>query len=957
MNTFYKLAVATRRFWTSSIRRQLVFGITLVHAVLMTLFVIDLVERQRTFMHEQAIGQTLSLAETLAANSTSWVLANDVIGLEEVVHSQSKYPGVVYAMVLSQDGRVLGHTDSAKTGFYVSDEVSLTMLDKTLENHLLVNNAQLIDVAVPVLANRQLIGWARVGLSQGATSAGLRIATRDGIMYTVLAIFVGTLFAIFMARGLTRGLRQLVEVSDRVRQGDTGLRAGLNREDELGRLAVNFDLMLDALAETQHNLVESEERFDLAMRGSNDGLWDWNIRTNEVYYSPRWKQMLGYEEHEIDNALEEWSQRLLPEDLARAEAYIQRHLSGETALYECTYRVRHKDGQYRWHLERGIAIRDADGKAYRMVGTTTDISETKLTESALSEEKERAMVTLSSIGDAVITTTVNGLVEFMNPVAEALTGWKTEEAKGKPLDEVFHIIDEQTDLVSESPVSRCLRQGKPIKPANHTLLINRHGDGVAIEDSAAPIRDSEGNIIGVVMVFHDVSATREMARQMSWQATHDSLTGLFNRNEFERRLRRLLESAKNDDAQHAFLYLDLDQFKIVNDTCGHVAGDELLKQLSFLLHEQVRKNDTLARLGGDEFGMLLADCGLDKAIAIAEKLRLTVKDFRFVWQDKTFEIGVSVGMVSVDSTSESVVNLLSAADVACYAAKDHGRNRIHVYQPDDAELAQRHGEMQWVSRITQALEEDRLVLYSQTILPIREKPSVGHFEVLVRMRDENGRLIPPNSFIPAAERYNLMPAIDTWVIRKTFLATADCLKGAGAGSIDMVGINLSGNTFNDDNFLGFIREQLDVHQLPGRLFCFEITETSAIANLPKAIHFIRELKADGCRFALDDFGSGLSSYAYLKNLPVDYLKIDGSFVRNMANDPIDRAMVNAINQVGHVMGIKTIAEFVEDDQILGVLKGIGVDYAQGYGIAPPVPLDERLGSRSGPVRLDSAAAS
>ena len=945
------VAARLRQVLFGSIRRQLILGIALVHAVLMTIFVFDLVERQRDFLHDQAIAQVTSLAETLATNSGSWLLANDVIGLEEVLASQASYPGLEYAMVLGTRGKVMAHTERRHAGQHVIDPVSRELLDSPPGTHRLMETRQLIDVAAPILVNGEHIGWARVALSQQDNLAGLRLITRDGVFYTVIAILIGVLFAVLMARRLTRGLHELVVTSSRVRDGEHGVRAPEQHTEELVQLADDFNRMLDVLEQkeqdltaAQQELIQSEERFDLAMRGSNDGLWDWDAQTNTVYYSPRWKAMLGFAEDELDNREEAWSNRVHPEDLPRARAAIEANLRGETPFYESVHRIRHRDGSWRWHLERGISVHDDSGRAYRMVGTNTDITERKQAEDALFEEKERALVTLNSIGDAVITTDESGLVVFMNPIAEVLTGWTQAEAAGRTLEEIFPIVNEISREPLDNPVNYCLHEGKVAALTSNTILVNRHGHEIAIEDSAAPIRDRNGRIIGVVMVFHDVTMARELTQKMTWQATHDALTGLVNRAEFERRLAALIRQPGEPGSTHALLYIDLDQFKVVNDTCGHVAGDELLRQLSFLLKEHVRDSDTLARLGGDEFGLLLERCPLGRAREIAESLRHVIKDFRFTWDEKPFEIGASIGVVEVDEDSESLSTVMSAADVACYAAKDLGRNRVHVYEPNDEELKQRRGEMQWIGRINNALANDRLVLYGQAIRPVGGEADEGrHYEILVRMLDEEGELVPPAAFIPAAERYNLMPSVDKWVVNHVCRLAGALRARGGAGQLTMLAINLSGSTLSDDDFLGFVRHQLEAYRVPPELICFEITETAAIANLARAIQFIREMKRLGCRFALDDFGSGLSSFAYLKNLPVDYLKIDGGFIRDMVADPIDRAMVRSINEVGHVMGIQTIAEFVEDEETLAVLRSIGVDYAQGFGIAHPAPLVGQLG--------------
>jgi len=572
-----------------------------------------------------------------------------------------------------------------------------------------------------------------------------------------------------------------------------------------------------------------------------------------------------------------------------------------------------------------------------IIAVARDITERQQAEEQLFAEKERAQVTLHSIGDGVITTDPQGLVEYLNPIAEELTGWRTDEAKGKPLLQIFHIINETTREQVANPVTKCLREDRIIGLANHTLLINRYGDEISIEDSAAPIRNRQGEIIGVVLVFHDVSKAREMANELSWQATHDPLTGLINRREFETRLEKAFLRSRSDDEVHTLLYLDLDQFKVVNDTSGHTAGDELLRQLASHIQHWVRESDTLARLGGDEFGVLLLNCDLGHAQRVASALRDCITDFSFVWDEKTFKVGGSIGIVEINATTPNISQVLSNADVACYAAKDHGGNRIHVFQPDDVELAQRQGEMRWVTRINEALENGRLTLYAQEIKRIvptaDEQP---HYEILLRMLDDEGHLIPPGSFIPAAERYKLMYTVDRWVIKEAFTQyAAHPTQFAGA----IFTINLSGFSLTQDGLYDYIHEQFEKFGVPPQNFCFEVTETAAISNLSRAHDLILELKALGCSFALDDFGSGLSSFTYLKNLPVDYLKIDGSFIRDMLDDSIDNSMVTAINKIGHDIGLTTIAEFVENDAILEQLKAIGVDYAQGYALDKPTPLD------------------
>lgn len=593
-------------------------------------------------------------------------------------------------------------------------------------------------------------------------------------------------------------------------------------------------------------------------------------------------------------------------------------------------------------LSGATAVVLSMGIAAYVIGRTREIEE------ALFQEKELAQVTLHSIGDAVITTNDQGLVDYLNTVAETLTGWSLAEARGKTLREVFSVVDETTREQLAHLASQTLPDGQAVGLKRHSLLVRR-GDGqeFVIEDRLSPICNRSGAVIGAVVVFHDVSHARQMANQLSWQASHDALTGLTNRREFERLLQELIESAVIDGKEHAVLFMDLDQFKVVNDTCGHMAGDELLRQLVAVFVERARDSDVVARLGGDEFGMLLYGCPLEPALRLANGVREGIQEFRFIWQDKVFEIGVSIGLVEVNAFSGNLATVMSNADAACYAAKEGGRNRVHVYQENDTELLRRHGEMQWISRITKAFEDDRFRLYYQKIAVVKPgHQDMQHFEVLLRMIDENGKLVPPSVFIPAAERYNLMPTVDRWVIRTLFNACGAewgrlwqaCEKKGEAFPI-LCAVNLSATSLNDDLFPAFLTDQIEKHGMPPQALCLEITETSAITNLNKASQFMRELSSLGCRFALDDFGSGMSSFAYLKDLPIHYLKIDGAFVQDMDRNPVNQAMVEAIARIASVMGIETVAEFVEDRALVENLMALGVDYAQGYGIHVPEPME------------------
>lgn len=558
------------------------------------------------------------------------------------------------------------------------------------------------------------------------------------------------------------------------------------------------------------------------------------------------------------------------------------------------------------------------------------------TEAKLFIEKELAEITLHSIGDAVITTDKADVITYINPVATTLTGYDNKQAVGRPLNEVLPLIS-SIDLhaLEISAINSHNTAGM-----NHTtqqdVLSLEDGTQLSIEHTTAPILDNSQNVIGSIVVFRDVTKMRNLTSQLNYQATHDYLTGLLNRREFDNQLRETMNNARNQSKQHALLYIDLDQFKVINDTCGHLAGDELLKQLSLNFKNMIRESDRLARLGGDEFGIILINCIPEKAREIAESIRHMVQDIKFVWDDKGFDISASIGIVPITDQSGGISDIQSIADSACFEAKDLGRNRVHLYEPEDKRLVKRRGEMHWVHRINKALSSDNLILYYQDIVPLNNKvKTTHHCEILVRLKNELGEIIPPMAFIPAAERYNLMTLIDQQIIQKTLYFLKDNLF---TSSLLSIAINISGQSLCENDFIDFIINKFDETKIDPSRIIFEITETAAITNLSHAIHFIKQLKKLGCRFALDDFGSGLSSFSYLKNIPVDYLKIDGSFVRDIDKDPTDFAFVQSINQIGHVMGLETIAEYVEDDTILKKLEEIGVDFAQGYHFCKPKPL-------------------
>jgi len=703
--------------------------------------------------------------------------------------------------------------------------------------------------------------------------------------------------------------------------------------DLLSRMAQIAGIAIERRA-AEDALRRSEAKFRGLFENVMEGVYQSTRDGRILVANPAFVNLLGYASAEELYKVPAGALYWYPSD---RDTFVRR-LDSEGELRNQEYVMRRKDGSMLVVVDNCRVVRDKQGRVSGYEGTLTDITERKKAETAVFQAKERAQVTLQSIGDAVITTDSEGRIDYMNPVAESLTGWENREAQGEKIGEVLTVINDQTREPSESPLARCLREGQVLGLSEHTVLVSRRGQEIAIQDSAAPIRDRAGNLIGAVMVFHDVSKERRLHRALHYQASHDALTGLINRREFENRLNAAVEDAKHDrNSRHALLYLDLDQFKLVNDTCGHPAGDQLLRQITGMLQARIRNGDTLARLGGDEFGILLQDCVLDQAMRIADTLRQAIRDYRFIWQDGTLAVGVSIGIVEITNETATVANLMSAADVACYTAKDSGRNRVELYHAD--KVPERHREMHWVSKLTRACDESSFEIFYQPIVPIGTNTDEReHFELVLRLRDENGAWVTPAEFIPAAERYNVMPSIDRWVVRQALDRVV--YRGASGMKPFTIAVNLSGTSLNDERFLEYLITELGNHQLTEGSVCFEITETAAIANLGNVVHFMRELKTRGCRFALDDFGSGLSSFMYLKTLPVDYLKIDGQFVENVVRDPIDRSMVEAISQVGRAMGILTIAERVESQEVLFELGRLGVAFAQGFHIAVPKPVSE-----------------
>ena len=615
---------------------------------------------------------------------------------------------------------------------------------------------------------------------------------------------------------------------------------------------------------------------------------------------------------------------------------VTQRLAGETAPRRLEIQLINGDEQGLWVEAQSSLIEFRGSRAILTIAR--DVSHRKNLEVSLSRSKRQAQYTLESISEGVITTDNQGRIDYMNRAAESMVGTNRDDAAGHKIGELFSLIDDADRRSLGDPVERCLSIRRRVNMGRRALMVSKDGEHEhSVEISASPIQGPANSISGTVVVFHDVGEIRGLTQQMSYQATHDALTGLINRREFERRLQEAMDSAHAQEAVHILCYMDLDRFKAVNDSCGHIAGDNMLREVSSLIKEQVRDSDFVGRLGGDEFGTLLMGCPIDKAQQIAADICNAVADYRFVWKDKIFNIGISVGLVQISHASGTLQDVVSAADSACYVAKQRGRGQVHVYSARDEAIARDRGDIQWLRQLQDALHEGKFELALQPIIATGSGDNSGPaVEVLIRMPDERGRHSNSADFLRSAERYQLMPQIDRWVVNATLAAiNAQEIRLASNRSC---AINISGQTLGDEGFLDFVVGALDHSGVAPGNICFEVTESAISTNVQYAQRFIEVLHGIGCEFALDDFGSGLGSFASLKHLPVDYLKIDGTYTRNLSSDLVNQEMVAAMIKLARTMQFKVVAEQVEEQEDFDWLRDNGVDFVQGNFVDPPAAL-------------------
>jgi diguanylate cyclase (GGDEF)-like protein/PAS domain S-box-containing protein len=671
--------------------------------------------------------------------------------------------------------------------------------------------------------------------------------------------------------------------------------------------------------------VRMLERLNVAVRASGVGIWEWDIQTSSLSWDARMFELFETSSATKVN-LATFLRRIHARDRQRVAMELERAAANGVAL-DSDFRIETSTGE-RW--VRATADLTSDGRSPRLLGACWDITASYGIADQLHEGREQLEITLASISDAVVTTDGAARITFVNAAAETLIGRRAEDVVGLPAAEVLDLRAQDGRERIGGFVEACLKAGS-IGSRLDAKLLDREGRLYEVETTASCIRTRRGEVVGAVAVMRDTTDAKQLERELRWAAAHDALTGLPNRKELEQALSDAVVDSRDNGGRHVLGYLDIDQFKIINDSAGHGAGDLFLRQIAGVFQQLLKPGDVLARMGGDEFALILADEDLESATRLAERIIEVAANFRFLWEDRIYSTGVSIGLCAIDPEATQA-ELLSQADVACYTAKSSGRGRVDVYRPDGSTVTKRHQEINLLAGMREVLNEGRLTLHAQEIVPAAGGSGVRHYELLVRMVGRDGALIPPGAFIPAAERFDLMAEIDRWVIREVLerlgprIAALPNLK---------LSINLSGNSLNSDALLEWIIQSIARSPVSAGALTFEVTETAVLNHLVTASGFMERLRKAGCRIALDDFGAGLSSFSYLKHFPVDVVKIDGSFIRNIVTSEVDRAIVESMNALAHRLGAQTVAEFIENEAIREVVRAIGVDNLQGYAIGKP----------------------
>jgi len=692
----------------------------------------------------------------------------------------------------------------------------------------------------------------------------------------------------------------------------------------------------------QRQAIEyAHKQITTATENGNIGVWDWNPTSNSLEWTPKMFALYGCTGDTTNVSYDRWISCMHPDDRFDAERTLKNALSDSSNTdFDDEYRVIWPDGSIHTIKSTAQITRDSNGTAIRLLGVNWDVTPLYDLRSEVTEKHELLQVTLQSIGDAVITSDTEGNTAWLNPAAEQLTGWHSSEAIGLPISNIFNVICESDRRPANNPVAICLTKEERITTETPNILVAKDGREFGIEESASPIFNNTGDLLGAILVFRDVTDQRRRDAVMQYRATHDSLTGLVNRIEFESRVQLALDDSHKNNAKHALMFIDLDQFKLVNDACGHAEGDLLLQQIAKLLSNNVSRDDVIGRLGGDEFAILLENCDTAEAQKVAQRICGCMDDYSFVHEERRFRIGTSIGLVPLDNRWNNIESATQAADSACYAAKDAGRNRVHLWFDTDKSAQLRQEDTQWADKLATALDEDGFVLHAQKIKPVNEMETGIVAEVLIRLDDEDGSLIPPNSFLPAAERFSIATRIDAWVLTRICELLRDT---STLSRIKLLFVNLSAQSVSDFAFQDKILKELDeLPQGSRNKLCIDITETALVSNFTDVSTFIRKIRELNVRVALDHFGANAPTYNYLNNLDIDFIKIDGDFIQGMTTNPLDAAAVRSILDIGQILKVKTLAAHVENQATLQLVKEMKVDLAQGFFVHEPQELEAVL---------------
>ena len=926
--------------WGKSFRTQLIYGFVLILTILIVTFTYVVTKYQSDFLHEEALQQAKNRSLAIATTSQSWVMANDYIGLEEVIDSFSVYDDLEYIAIINMDGKTIAHSDKSLVGRFISDEKRVSFLKEILgpkakhvmEDRILLESKDYIDIVRGIHYNNLHIGLVHLRINQKLRQATIDSTILQGIIFTIIAVLVGVLFSYIVANGLIKELLKLIVTMKRLRGGSKDIKADESGLKEISELSHEFNDLIETLHSSEDLNKELSERIELALLGSNDGVWDWNLINNSVYFSPRWKEMIGYVDDELVNEFATWESRVSSEDLKQVLKGIQENIDGKTEYYQGVHRLKHKDGHWVWILSRGKTQYDENSKAIRMTGTHTDISQEK--EMQLRYAQQAQMI--EQTHDSVISTDLEGNIVTWNYGSELIFGYEADEVMGKHIS----ILHSKENLEYFKQIIEHLMKTGEYKA--DVSLLTKYNNRISVSLSLSLLRDEQGKPTNMVAYAQDITKRKiaedkilEQKQVLQYQAHHDPLTALPNRVLFNDRLEQAIEKAKRSETNLALLFIDLDHFKEINDSLGHAVGDEILKVTTQRLKEVIRHEDTLARLGGDEFTIIMEDLKDGKDASILANKILKVLGDEINLDDNMLYVSSSIGISLYPQDGTSVSNLLKYADSAMYKAKDEGRNNYQFYSAEMTELAFERVVMETSLRLS--LKNNNFIVYYQPQINAEKDKLIG-MEALVRWQHETMGLVSPAKFIPLAEATGMIVELDRYVMRTAMLQIAQWYdEGLNPG---VLALNLSIKQLQQKDFIEMLELMLQETQCKPGWIELEITEGQLMTKPEETIKILNQINNLGIELAIDDFGTGYSSLSYLKKLPISKLKIDQSFVKELPYDEEDVGITKAVIALAKSLNLRVIAEGVETEEQKEFLVSNGCRDIQGYFYAKPLPSGE-----------------